>query len=253
MPITSAARRASLLSSMVQQPRAPERYDAGLRESARWMPVTSWPASTARAAATAESTPPDMAATTFMDGASSACCPGPFDDGPDRGHHGVDVGCAGGVTEGEPQRVARLLLVAAHRQQHVRGLGYAGGAGRPGRALDAVGVEQHQQRVALAAGEAEGGVPGQPLGADRGAVEVGVGDDLGDPADQVVAERRHPGGVLVLHLDGVLDRGRETGDRRDVEGAAADVTLLAAAVHQRTDRQLTAYEEGAHAVGPAHL
>ena len=66
MPITSAARRASLASSIVQQPRAPERYDAGLRESARWMPVTSWPASCARAAATAESTPPDMAATTFI-------------------------------------------------------------------------------------------------------------------------------------------------------------------------------------------
>ena len=33
----------------------------------------------------------------------------------------------------------------------------------PGRALDAAGVEQHQQRVALAAGEAEVGVAGQPL------------------------------------------------------------------------------------------
>src|SRR5213595_3555747 len=64
MPITSAARRASLASSSVQHPRAPERYDAGLRESARWTPVTSWPASAARAAATAESTPPDMAAST---------------------------------------------------------------------------------------------------------------------------------------------------------------------------------------------
>ena len=64
--MTSAARRASLASSIVQQPRAPERYDAGLRDSARWMPVTSWPASAARAAATAESTPPDMAATTLI-------------------------------------------------------------------------------------------------------------------------------------------------------------------------------------------
>src|SRR5712691_3673724 len=32
--------------------------------SARWTPVTSWPASAALAAATAESTPPDMAAST---------------------------------------------------------------------------------------------------------------------------------------------------------------------------------------------
>ena len=45
-----------------QQPRAPERNDCGFLASARCTPVTSWPASTARAAATAESTPPDMAA-----------------------------------------------------------------------------------------------------------------------------------------------------------------------------------------------
>src|SRR5690606_12053965 len=51
-------------SSMVQQPRAPVRKDCGFAESARWTPVTSWPASAARAAATAESTPPDMAART---------------------------------------------------------------------------------------------------------------------------------------------------------------------------------------------
>ena len=63
--MTSAARRASLASSIVQQPRAPERYDCGLRDRARWMPVTSCPASAARAAATAESTPPDIAASTF--------------------------------------------------------------------------------------------------------------------------------------------------------------------------------------------
>src|SRR5690606_5809508 len=64
MPITSAARRASLESSRVQHPRAPVRYDRGLLDRAMWTPVTSCPASAARAAATAESTPPDMAAST---------------------------------------------------------------------------------------------------------------------------------------------------------------------------------------------
>src|SRR3954449_9500718 len=98
MPITSAARRASLASSMVQQPRAPERYDAGLRDSARWMPVTSWPASTARAAATAESTPPDMAAITFI-GTSPGRQPGPLDTGPDGVDERVDVGVGGVVAE----------------------------------------------------------------------------------------------------------------------------------------------------------
>src|SRR6478609_3962628 len=110
MPITSAARRASLASSMVQQPRAPERYDAGLRESARWMPVTSWPASTARAAATAESTPPDIAAMSLI-----ACGSGPS----------------------RPSGRARGRRAAR----------------RAGGDLHALGVEQHEQRVALAARE----------------------------------------------------------------------------------------------------
>ena len=66
----------------------------------------------------------------------------------------------------------------------------------PGRALDAAGVEQHQQRVALAVGEAEVGVAREPV-VDV-AVEVGVGDDLGHPAYQVVAQGRHPLGVLGL-------------------------------------------------------
>src|SRR5215203_5627953 len=67
MPIKSAARRASCASSAEQQPRAPERNDCGFFDSAKCTPVTSWPASTARAAATAESTPPDIAARTFID------------------------------------------------------------------------------------------------------------------------------------------------------------------------------------------
>ena len=61
----SAARRASWESSIVQQPRAPERYFCGFEESAKCTPMTSWPASATRAAATAESTPPDIAAMIF--------------------------------------------------------------------------------------------------------------------------------------------------------------------------------------------
>src|SRR6476646_6955914 len=146
MPITSAARRASLLSSMVQQPRAPERYDAGLRLSARCTPVTSWPASTARAAATAESTPPDIAATTFTT-APSARPGGPraLDHGADRRDEGVDVGRGGGVAEGEAERVACLGVVAAHREQDVGRLRHPGGARRTRGALDAAGVEEHQE------------------------------------------------------------------------------------------------------------
>src|SRR5215510_10396106 len=107
MPMTSAARRASLASSMVQQPRAPERYDAGLRESARWMPVTSWPASVARAAATAESTPPDIAATTLIAAPSQGGAAGSLDRRADRLDQRVDVAGGRRAAEREAQRVSR--------------------------------------------------------------------------------------------------------------------------------------------------
>ena len=85
------------------------------------------------------------------------------------------------------------------------------------------------------------------------AVVLGVGHDLLHPADQVVAELGHPGGVVGLVLHGQLDRGREAGDGRGVDGAGADVALLAAAVHQRGHLDLAAYDERADAVRAADL
>lgn len=61
-----AALWASIESSMVQHPLEPVRKVPEFLERAKCTPTTSWPASTARAAATAESTPPDMAAKTFI-------------------------------------------------------------------------------------------------------------------------------------------------------------------------------------------
>ena len=71
--MTSAARRASPASSFEQQPREPVRSASGVCDSARCTPTTSCPASTARAAATAESTPPDIAASTLMRGPLRPC------------------------------------------------------------------------------------------------------------------------------------------------------------------------------------
>src|SRR4051794_7522563 len=105
------------------------------------MPVTSWPASAARAAATAESTPPDIAARTFTRPRSSLRdAPrrtGSLDDRTDRLEQRIHVVVLRGVSQGEPERAPGLLVVVAHRQQHVRGLRHAGVARRPGRALDA--------------------------------------------------------------------------------------------------------------------
>ncbi len=103
--------------------------------------------------------------------------------------------------EGEAQRAAGRGVLAAHRQQHVGGLGHACRAGRAGRALDAAGVEEHQQRVTLAAGEGEVDVAGQPLGVPgvgTRAVEHRVGHDLEHAGDQALAQGGHPRRVLGL-------------------------------------------------------
>src|SRR6202000_1690196 len=59
----------------------------------------------------------------------------------------VHVGLGRSVAEGEAQRAAGPHVVGAHRQQHVTGLGHARGARRTGRAGDAAGVEQQEERV----------------------------------------------------------------------------------------------------------
>src|SRR5580700_6752940 len=152
MPITSAARRASRASSSVQQPRAPVRYELGLRDRARWTPVTSCPASTALAAATAESTPPDIAASTRRVVIGSRIevrsrllgrPAGSFHDLADDSAESVDVRLLRGMPERKPKRGAGPRLIRAHREQHVTWLRDAGGARRPGRAGDALRIQQH--------------------------------------------------------------------------------------------------------------
>src|SRR3954467_11022369 len=143
MPSTSAARRAPRESSSEQQPRAPSRNDAGEGDNARCTPVTSWPAETARAAATALSTPPDMAARTFI--ALSLQRGGgrtrTLDRRADGRHQRVDISRCRGVTEREAQGPTCALFVMAHREQHMTRPGDTGRAGRARRALDAARVQ----------------------------------------------------------------------------------------------------------------
>src|SRR5947209_11997236 len=137
--MTSAARRASRASSSEQQPRAPSRNDAGDGDNARCTAVTSYPASTARAAATAESTPPDRAASTFIDATDPTSLTGgagAVDHGGQRLDHRVDVSLGRGVAKGEAQRAAGPGLVVPHRQQDVGRAGDTGRARRPRGAFD---------------------------------------------------------------------------------------------------------------------
>jgi hypothetical protein len=94
---------------------------APARESARCTPTTSWPASTARAAATAESTPPLMAARIRMVQSTSARAPRP----PrvrQSGERRIDVRLGGGAPERQAQHRSRGTLVASEREHDMRWL-----------------------------------------------------------------------------------------------------------------------------------
>ena len=185
---------------------------AGLRARARWTPTTSWPASTARAAATAESTPPLIAASTL----TTTLLPvigAPLTDrhaghGRPRGRSRRRARRTSSAVDGQPEREAQRaagdVRRDAHGEQHVAGLRHAGLAGRAGGALDAAGVEQVEQGVALAAGEREVRVAGQPAGGVGVAAQLGVGHGGEHGRDEVVAQGAEPGGVRRLVLRGQL-------------------------------------------------
>ena len=179
----------------------------------------------------------------------------PLDHRADRLGDGVDVGLGGRVPEREPQRPAGQRLGHAHRQQHVARLRDPGRAGRPGRALDAAGVQQQQQGVALAAGEGEVRVAGQAVlrRQPRVTAEDGVRHDLEHPAYQVVTKAGDPLGALGPALDGHLGRRGEAHDRGGVQGAGAHVALLPATVQDRHQVDGPAEHQQAGPERPAEL
>ena len=160
-----------------------------------------------RAAATAESTPPLIAASTRIELVGSAALRAGQRPGERAGatrtlgaradhvEQRGDVGAGRGVAQREAQRATRVLGVGLHRQQHVRRPRDPGRAGRPGRALHALGVQQHQQRIALAAGERQVRVARQPASgrAQRCPVEHDVRHPLAYSSNELVAQRGRPG------------------------------------------------------------
>src|SRR6476469_3781828 len=258
MPSTSATRRASPASSMVQHPRALSRRVAAFWLRARWTPTTSCPASTIRAAATAESTPPLIAATTFI-GRSPApagrTAPA-LDRGRQGGEHRVHVLLGRGVPEGEPQRAARLVLRDAHGQQDVTGLRDARLAGRPGRALDPRRVQEVEQGVTVAAGDEQVDVAGQPVRHVTGnpwTADRDVETQAEGALDEAVAQGGQPGGLCRELADRLLHGDGEPADRRRVKGAAAHLPLLTAPVLERDQLVLPLDHESAHADRAAEL
>ena len=251
--MTSAARRASLASSIVQQPRAPERYDAGLRERARWMPVTSWPASTARAAATAESTPPDMAARTFtcFGRPRRARRPGRSPRRPRRRRPRWRCGRARTAASAAPGSSSQPIASSTCE-----------GCGTP--AEQAEPVEHSMPRASSSISSESPSQPGKPrwalpgsrcTPAGRGRRRGGARRGPTSITRRTRSSRSAPtrAACSACCLTASSTAAAKPGDRRGVDGAAADVALLAAAVHQRGDRDLAADDERADAVGPADL
>ena len=158
--------------------------------------MTSWPCSASSAAATDESTPPDIATTIRMSAyspgprrhentkiheenamfsscvssclrvfvvtvmRSPACCVRPRSFSTRRGSTSTTrstSSCVENMPEAEAQRVLRAVRRQAHRLQHVRRLERARRAGRSGRHGDAFEIERDQQALGLDALEADVG------------------------------------------------------------------------------------------------
>src|SRR5467141_1242220 len=111
--------------------------------------MTSWPCSASRAAATDESTPPDIATTILATSADALLCePADLCDQPwQHLNHAIDFALGRIQPQTEAQGVLRPVRREAHRAQHVRGLERARRAGRSGRHRDAFEVECDQQAL----------------------------------------------------------------------------------------------------------
>src|SRR5699024_7460068 len=136
---TSAARRASEASSIEQQPRDPFRCWARDRARAMCTPTTSCPASTARAAATAESTPPERAASTRIRMPPSLS----------------------GELAGAGVREVREVLAGPGVREELAGPGVLAGPGKPVQPVGLVRSWRGPPGVATAAA-GRPPVPGQP-------------------------------------------------------------------------------------------
>src|SRR5690242_5670594 len=149
------------------------------------------------AAATDESTPPDMATTMRMiplrrrdrsrvSGLAGGDLPQPFDDGRQEGDDVVDL--FGGVrgAEAEPDRVLGAMEREPHRLQDVRWFQCTRRAGGSGGDRDAFQIEGDQERLRFDAVETDVRRVGDPLLA--GAVDDGTGDGGGDAGFEPIAE-----------------------------------------------------------------
>ena len=241
----------------MQHPLAPVRRVPGIRESAKWTPTTSCPASTARAAATALSTPPLIAAKTFTP-TSVGSASGKKPQAPAlaaRGHprgsslldnageyrrDSLDVILCGVVAQTKAQCSACRLFAQPHRQENVRGFGNTGLAGGPGGDLNTVLVQQVEQHVPLTAGNRDVQV------ARKSRIVGPAHHHIGNSSTQLLTQGISPGGQMRTVLDPSLltqlQGSSKSNNTRNIEGSRAP-QLLVSAVHQRTELRCVAGQD----------
>src|SRR5215831_7035552 len=161
MPSCSATRRASSTSATEQQPESDSPP-----QSLRVVPTTSWPCSTSSAAATEESTPPDMATMTRTgpvchrrsDRLTSANGSGGAQSTRRCRHDGerpVDVVLRGVVSERETNGTSRPCGRDAHGGEDVTWLEGTAGARRAAGRADSPAGESDQQLLPIDPGQAD--------------------------------------------------------------------------------------------------
>ena len=154
------------------------------------MPVTSWPASAARAAATAESTPPDMAARTFIRDRAAArarSTAGPMASTTASTSAWVEVWPSEKRSECRAPSSSQPIASST-----CEGWGTPAEQAEPvehsmPRASSSISSESPSQP-----GKPRWALPGSRIGGSSVAVQVRVGHHLDDPADQVVAQGGRP-------------------------------------------------------------
>src|SRR3990172_7529666 len=226
-------------------------------------PTTSYPCSRSRAAATEESTPPDMATSTRVMAASGAqplaeridrerpqrSADALDDPGDDRARL-IDPIVGGRPSDAQAERPAGLLLRVAHGREDVADLARSGRAGRAGRAGDALEVERQGDRLTLRVAHDDREMPGQSIPRVAGELDPGQADDrLLEPVAQAPQSLRHLEAFPPVELvrDGHPDRPGH------VLRPGTTVALLRAALGLGEQRRPVPDPQRPGALGPLEL
>ena len=152
------------------------------------------------------------------------------------------------MPEREPKGAASPVLRHAHRQQHVTGLRNPGLAGGAGGALDSRGVQQVEQRVTVTPGHKQVRIARQTSDAVAWLPVAGHLNSetrLLGATNQLVAQGNQPFGPGLPVGYGMTHGHGKAANRRGVEAAASDLTLLTPAMRQRHQGRVTSSQQRA--------